>query len=234
MFAFRETHDLDPDPAAGGRRVEVAFTDSSLDLQEGEGLDAALAALGDALGVAFARVSQVHGDDVVVVDGGTDLAAGAVGVADGLVTRERRTALMIRVADCVPVLLADAGAGVVGAAHAGRLGVELDVVTRTVEQMRALGAADIEAWVGPHICGGCYEVPAAMRDEVAAAVPATYAETTWGTPALDLGAGVAAQLTAAGVEVTVVPGCTREDHGLHSYRRDGAEAGRLAGLVWLP
>jgi YfiH family protein len=234
VFAFRETHDLDPDPAAGGRRVEVAFTDTSLDLQEGEGVTAALAVLGAELDVAFARVSQVHGDDVVVVDGATELGGGAVGVADGVVTRERRTALVIRVADCVPVLLADPAAGVVGAAHAGRLGVELDVVTRTVERMRALGATDVRAWVGPHICGGCYEVPAGMRDEVAAAVPQTYAETTWGTPALDLGAGVTAQLTAAGVDVTVVPGCTREDHGLHSYRRDGAGAGRFAGLVWLP
>lgn len=230
MFAFRESHDLDPDPADGGARVEVAFTDASLDLQERDTIGDALDELGDALGVALARASQVHGDDVVTVDDD----GGRVPVADGLVTSRRRTALMVRVADCVPVLLADAAAGVVGAVHAGRRGVELDVVTRTVERMRTLGAADIHAWIGPHICGGCYEVPGEMRDEVAAVVPETYAETTWGTPSLDLGAGVAAQLAAADVDVTVVGGCTLEDDRFHSYRRDGQASGRLAGLVWLP
>jgi hypothetical protein len=99
--------------------------------------------------------------------------------------------------------------------------------------MRELGAGAIRAWVGPHVCGRCYEVPADLRDEVAAAVPATYGETSWGTPALDLGAGVAAQLAAAGVAASVVPGCTLEDPTFHSYRRDGDAAGRFAGLVWL-
>jgi YfiH family protein len=140
---------------------------------------------------------------------------------------------MIRVADCVPVLLADVQAGVVGAAHAGRQGVALDIVGRTVERMRALGADRITAWVGPHVCGRCYEVPEQMRDEVAALVPATRAQTTWGTPSLDLGAGVLAQLGAAGVEAVAVERCTLEDPALHSYRRDGAASGRIAGLVWL-
>jgi len=99
--------------------------------------------------------------------------------------------------------------------------------------MREAGAARLVAWVGPHVCGGCYEVPEEMRAEVSALVPAAYAETTWGTPALDIGAGVRAQLAATGVEVVDVGGCTREDPLLHSYRRDGAAAGRLAGLVWM-
>ena len=49
--------------------------------------------------------------------------------------------------------------------------------------MRALGAADLTAWLGPHVCGPCYEVPEQMRDEVAAVVPEAFAETSWGTPA---------------------------------------------------
>jgi YfiH family protein len=228
LFALRETTDLDPARSSGGR-VEVAFTDASIDLGGGDGFTAALAGLADALGVPVAWAHQVHGDDVVTVEH----ADGSAPEADGLVTTQRGLALMVRVADCVPVVLADQAAGVVGVAHAGRRGVELDVVTRTVERMRELGASDLRAWVGPHICGRCYEVPATMRDEVAARVPATYAETSSGTPALDLGAGVAAQLAAAGVPATVVPGCTREDAALHSYRRDGEAAGRFAGLVWL-
>lgn len=231
MFAFRESRDLDPDPADGGTRVEVAFTDATLDLQEGDRIETALDELGHTLDVAIARASQVHGDDVATI--GADDDTGRLPVADALVTTQRRTALMVRVADCVPVLLADAAAGVVGAAHTGRRGVELDVVARTVERMRALGAADVHAWIGPHICGGCYEVPAEMREEVAAVVPQAYAETTWGTPSLDLGAGVAAQLAAVDVAVTMVGGCTLEDDRFHSYRRDGQESGRIAGLVWL-
>jgi len=232
VFAFRAS--LDPDSPRGAR-VEVAFTDASVDLQSGKpGFAGVLDVLVAEAGVPFARLSQVHGDDVVVVT--EEPAAGPddpVDHADALVTARRRTGLMIRVADCVPVVLADRDAGVVGAVHAGRRGVELDVVTRAVERMRELGAQRLESWIGPHVCGRCYEVPAAMRDEVAAAVPETYAETSWGTPGLDLGAGVEVQLARAGASVVRVPGCTLEDDRFHSYRRDGAASGRIAGLVWI-
>ena len=109
----------------------------------------------------------------------------------------------------------------------------LGIVDRTVASMRDQGAQRIVAWLGPRVCGRCYEVPAAMREEVSAVVPAAWAETSWGTPALDIGAGVTAQLDAHGIEVVDVGGCTREDPALHSYRRDGDASGRLAGLVWL-
>lgn len=231
MFAFRDAVDLGP----GTSRVEVAFTNSSIDLQgEKPGFAAALAEVVAVTGVPFARLSQVHGDDVViVVDDPPVTASDEVPVADALVTARRRIGLMVRVADCVPVLLADPDAGVVAAVHAGRAGVALDIVTRAVEQMHVLGGRSPRAWVGPHVCGRCYEVPAEMREEVATAVPSTYAETRSGSPSLDLGAGVMAQLTAAGVAAEVVGGCTLEEQRFHSHRRDGATAGRLAGLVWV-
>ena len=72
-----------------------------------------------------------------------------------------------------------------------------------------------------------------MRADVAAVVPEAYAETSWGTPSVDVGAGVRAQLAAAGVEVVDASRCTREAEDLYSYRRQGAESGRLAGLVWV-
>jgi len=73
-----------------------------------------------------------------------------------------------------------------------------------------------------------------MRDDVAALVPAAYAETSWGTPSVDLGRGVRAQLEDAGVEVVHEVGrCTLEDLDLFSYRREGAAAGRQAGLIWI-
>ncbi len=179
-----------------------------------------------------ALMRQVHGAEVVEVDEGWTPQA-PVPKADGLVTRRRDVALVVRVADCVPVLLADVSAGVVGAAHAGRAGLVAGVVPETVRRMRGLGAGDLVAWVGPSICGGCYEVPAALRDEVGRVVPAAPATTTWGTPSLDVGAGVLAQLASEGVRAVQVAGCSREDADLYSHRRDGASSGRFGGLVWL-
>jgi YfiH family protein len=188
---------------------------------------ARLAEAFDVESVTFMR--QVHGSDVCVVT--PDTSPGVT--CDALVTVAPSLALGVRVADCVPVVLADADAGVVGVAHAGRDGVRSGVVVAAVEQMRDLGADRVEAWVGPHVCGGCYEVPAELRAEVALVVPSTYATTTWGTPSLDLGAGVRAQLADAMVDVHRVTGCTRESPDLYSYRRDHEQSGRFAGLVVL-
>lgn len=226
MFSYRDTRE-------GDLRLEVAFTDASLDLQGlRPGFEQSLPALEEACGVRFARMNQVHGDTVLLVDEPGPAPADPVPTADALLTTTPGLGLMVRVADCVPVLLADPGTGVLAAVHAGRAGVALDIVGTTVARMCEAGAGDLLAWVGPHVCGGCYEVPAAMREEVAAAVPETWAETTWGTPSLDLGAGVRAQLRAHDVEPIVVDRCTREDTALHSHRRDGAASGRMAGLVW--
>ncbi len=153
--------------------------------------------------------------------------------ADGIVSREAGVVLMVRAADCVPVLLADADAAVIGAAHCGRPGLAAGIVPATVDRMRELGARSITAWIGPHVCGACYEVPESMQAEVGAAVPASIATTSWGTASLDLGAGVRAQLTGLGVAVHDVSRCTRESADLYSFRRDGTSAGRLAGLIRL-
>lgn len=173
---------------------------------------------------------QVHGLEVAVIE---DEPAVGPPECDGLVTTTPGNALLVRVADCVPILLADPEAGVVGAVHAGRKGLALGVLPAALERMRGLGARHITAWVGPHICGRCYEVPQDLQDEVAALVPESRATTSWGTPSLDLGAGIRAQLATVGAEVVTVDRCTREDADLYSYRRDGALAGRLGGLVRL-
>ncbi len=182
-------------------------------------------------GGVLVRMRQVHGADVATVDERLAAPDADVPVADGLVTAMAGVTLLVRVADCVPVLLGDPVAGVVGAAHAGRPGLVAGVVPATVARMRDLGAQDITAWIGPHVCGRCYEVPAAMRDEVSSVVPASFAETSWGTPALDVGAGVRSQLEADGVTVLEEPACTIEVDDLYSYRRQGALSGRLGGLV---
>jgi YfiH family protein len=179
-------------------------------------------------------MNQVHGRDVAVVDGpwGADQDIPSV---DAVVTARRGLALAVLTADCTPVLLADPVAGVVGAAHAGRPGLVAGVVPAAVEAMTALGAdpARMVARTGPAVCGHCYEVPAEMRAAVAEAVPAAWAETSWGTPAVDVVAGVHAQLAEAGVvNLHRSPVCTLESRDHFSYRRDRV-TGRLAGYVWL-
>ncbi|KOU67117.1 laccase [Streptomyces sp. WM4235] len=180
-------------------------------------------------------MNQVHGRDVAVVDGPWDADREAIPSVDAVVTARRGLALAVLTADCVPVLLADPVAGIAGAAHAGRPGLVAGVVPAAVEAMIALGAdpGRLVARTGPAVCGHCYEVPAEMRDAVAEVVPAAWAETSWGTPAVDVVAGVHAQLARAGVaNADRSPVCTLESRDHFSYRRDRV-TGRLAGYVWL-
>lgn len=237
-------------PGPGRRGVRFAFTSrhggasappwDSLNLGGGSGDDpqavehnrrvvaAELAVPRDRL--LFMR--QCHGAEVCVATAPWGERAGGPPEVDALVTTRDDLAVAALAADCVPVLLADAQAGVVAAVHSGRPGLAQAVVVRAVERMRGLGATRISGVVGPAVCGRCYEVPAAMRDEVAAVVPES-ACTSWsGTPALDIAAGVVAQLRGAGVEVEHVSRCTRESPELYSYRRDGA-TGRFAGVIRL-
>lgn len=187
--------------------------------------------LAAALGRAREEVlflDQCHGTEVVVADG--PWPGGRAPRADGVVTATPGLALAVLVADCTPVLLADAEAGVVGAVHAGRPGMTSGIVDRAVLVMREAGARSIRAAVGPSVCGRCYEVPAEMRDVAAEVSPESCAVSWTGTPAIDVAAGVVAQLRANNVAVQWVPGCTRESSELFSYRRDGS-TGRFAGVV---
>ena len=178
--------------------------------------------------VLYAR--QVHGRGVAVATG--PWPAGPP-EADAIVTDRPGLALAVLVADCVPVLLADPVAGVVGVAHAGRRGMDEGVVGAALAAMRDLGASGVRAVLGPSVCGRCYEVPAALRAEVAARHPVTASVTWTATPALDVAAGVLEQLAAEGVPARQLPGCTVESLDLGSVRRSGPGAPRWAGLVHL-
>jgi YfiH family protein len=178
-------------------------------------------------------MNQVHGADVAVVEG--PWGASDIPSVDAVVTARRGLALAVLTADCTPVLLADPVAGIAGAAHAGRPGMVAGVVPAAVAAMVELGAdpARIVARTGPAVCGRCYEVPAEMRADVAAVEPAAYAETSWGTSAVDVTAGAHAQLDRLGVrDREQSPVCTRESDDHFSYRRDRT-TGRLASYVWL-
>ena len=190
--------------------------------------DLVVAGLGGSRPLATMR--QVHGSDVAVLD---DFPAQPP-EADAIVTRVAGLTLAVLVADCTPVLLWDRRAGVIAAVHAGRRGLAGGVLPAAIDVMSRLHARPERTYavVGPSICPEHYEVPAEMRDEVAAAVPESSALTSAGTPALDIRAGLLAQLHAAGVrQWMVMPHCTVESPDFYSYRRDGL-TGRFAGLVW--
>jgi YfiH family protein len=170
---------------------------------------------------------QVHSATVVHADG--PWPDGQPPEADAMVTDTPDLALVVLVADCVPVVLTSPE-GVVGVAHAGRRGMDAGVVPAAVAAMRDLGATRVSAVLGPSICPRCYEVPDDLREDVATRHPLTASVTYTGTPALDVAAGVLAQLDGI-AKARQLPGCTAEREDLYSYRRDGV-TGRFAGVAW--
>ncbi|ONI74724.1 laccase [Actinosynnema sp. ALI-1.44] len=174
-------------------------------------------------------MNQVHGVDVEYV---TEPWRAETPAADALCTDQVGLALGVLVADCAPTLIADATAGLVGAAHSGRPGTAAGVVLNLVRSMVSRGAdpARMVALVGPAACGACYEVPA----DVQASFPATgWSTSRHGNPALDIRATITAQLTDHGVaDVRHDRRCTIESPELYSYRRDRV-TGRFAGYIWL-
>ncbi len=180
---------------------------------------AAMALPADALQTAY----QVHGTTVL----GIEASGPNREEADAMVTDLRGVALGILTADCAPVLFADAGAGVIGAAHAGWRGALAGVLASTVEAMEALGAARarIAAAVGPCIGRASYEV----GPDFAAPFAAEDAENKqWfsapnaaGRPHFDLEGYVASKLDALGLASVSVSGAdTCADPARYfSYRR---------------
>lgn len=150
--------------------------------------------------------------------------------------------LAIMVADCIPLILVGRhrqdGSPVIGVAHAGRRGLLDGVIQAELADLLARGAQKIQVWLGPSICGSCYEVPADMLEETSLTHPAAASQTSWGSPALDLPAAAYAILESL-PEVEAIHRdfnfCTLEDDRFFSHRAYTAgqrPAGRLAGLVW--
>ena len=174
----------------------------------------------------FAIMSQVHGDTVFVID----QVPAQVPVADALITANPDLALVVMVADCIPLLLRSEK--LVSAVHVGRAGLMNSIALKTVAKMRTLGATQISGSIGPAICGNCYEVPQDLYDEVVAMHPLAACKTRTGTPALDLPTALIAALSEVNVPVEISAGCTLEDEDLFSYRRN-QRTGRQAGVIKL-
>ncbi|MBV9947686.1 MAG: polyphenol oxidase family protein [Myxococcales bacterium] len=214
------------------------------------------AALLAQLGVTeIVQVRQVHGGRVALAG-----ALGPADEADAIVARRPARsaeaaatvgptaaaggaiAVGVRVADCVPVLLADAQTGDAAAVHAGWRGVVAGVVPAAVRAMGGGGA--LLAAVGPCIGACCFEVGREVAEQIVAACRSTGANLGAGASIMvrtaelkahvDLRAAVRSQLRAAGVDdgrIEDVPGCTKHETHFHSYRRDGPASGRMLAAI---
>lgn len=175
-------------------------------------------------------MKQCHSADVAVV---SDAAVAEIVDVDALVTTTPGLGVAALSADCVPVALVDADAGVVAAVHSGWQGMVSDVVGAAIGRMESLGATrgNIRAALGPAICGRCYPVPPERAAQAAAAWPAAAAVAADGQPAIDVRAGLLQRLEELGITAELVGGCTAEDPHLYSYRRD-QRTGRQGVVVW--
>jgi polyphenol oxidase len=195
----------------------------------------------DALGVRrdnLVGCTQVHGIDVVHVE--TPWAAGAGPRADAMVANRPGIALGVITADCAPVLFADPGSGIAGAAHAGWRGAVAGTIEATIGAMVRLGARRdrIAAAVGPCIGQASYEVAADLRDAVLSGNPAA---TRFFGPGrrpdrwqFDLAGYCGARLTAAGigaVHVTGIDTLAEEDRFFSHRRRTLAGGGPIGHQI---
>ena len=203
--------------------VELWFTDAAGgDLTDAPTLGALRSTVDAPL---LSTMRQVHGADAVWA------YPGVVPEADALLTYAPGQALLVRTADCVPVVLTAGDGEAVAVVHAGRKGLIAGVVTKAATVLREHQPGPVTAWVGPHICGQCYELDAATAEQVAIAVPAAACPTRWGTPGADIGAGVVSQLRALDIAVNDVGGCTLEDDRYFSHRRDATTQRQGAVVV---
>jgi YfiH family protein len=186
-----------------------------------------------------AWISQVHG--IGVVDAASVRAGAPVQVGDASIADAPGVVAAILTADCLPVLFSDLDGKVVGAAHAGWRGLAGGVLAATAASMRAAGAGEITAWMGPAIGPARFEVGVDVLDSFAAALPDHGLRPAFapipGEPGKYLADMFAlARLMLARDGITRVWGgqhCTyTERTRFYSYRRDGV-TGRQASLIWL-
>lgn len=180
-----------------------------------------------------AWLTQVHG--VAVLDAA---ALPDQPTADACISSTPGAVCVMMTADCLPVLFCDRAGTVVGAAHAGWRGLAGGVLEATVAAMRARGAQDIIAWLGPAIGSKQFEVGAEVREAfITQQAAAQHAFRAYpGRPGKYL-ADIyeLARQRLASMDVHDVSGgglCTVSDPRFYSYRREKT-TGRMGSLVWL-
>ena len=207
--------------------------------EDEDGGYARLAARAGSTPDGMVRLRQVHGNAVVVAEEARRREAPA---GDALISRDPGLLLTVRVADCVPLLIADRSSGAVAAVHAGWRGTSAAVARRAVDAMiQRFGSrpADLAAALGPSIGPCCYETGATVRQALHEAGWRAEAIERWFEGPehrhLNLWRANREQLIAAGLDgesVFVAGLCTAcHPDWFHSYRRDGGRAGRLIAYI---
>lgn len=174
-------------------------------------------------------LAQVHGSRVLHLD---DWYEGVQ--ADAAWTDRAGQVVAIQTADCLPILLVERGGAAVAGIHAGWRSLAGGIIEATLSAMGQPGP-QLLAWLGPAICGRCYQVGGELREAFLARWPqAEFAFRPDGERwRCDLKAIARHVLEAAGVEVSDGGHCTLEDERhFYSWRRDG-RTGRMASLIWL-
>jgi polyphenol oxidase len=213
--------------------------------------------------VDLRRLHQVHGAEAVTYKKDQPVPAGALPRADIVLTDNRSAAVAVQTADCLPILIADRRSSAVAAAHAGWRGLAARVPHVAVERMTVdFGSRpeDLLVAVGPAIGACCYEVGVDVRDRFvqdgfsSAGVARWFRPDPLTLPAnppmrslpaerradhwfFDAWACVREQLESAGVprdQIYCAELCTASHEPVFcSYRRDGAVAGRMVGIIGL-
>jgi hypothetical protein len=185
----------------------------------------------------LARPCQVHGTAVARADAQGELQPGE---ADAVWTDAPGLAVGVVTADCVPILMGVRGGVRVVAVHAGWKGLAQGVIGAGVSALRAGSDETVRAAIGPHVGLCCYEVDAPvlgpLRRRFGDDLDVAQVTTGSDRARVDLGALARRALECAGVPRaaigTAAVACTRCDaERFHSYRRDGARAGRLLHFV---
>ena len=184
-----------------------------------------------------AWLSQVHGTRVW--DLSSEYQQQGVPEADASIACRPDRVCTIMSADCLPVLLADCRGTQVGAAHAGWRGLAQGVIEQTVAAMRASGADQLTAWLGPAIGPGAFEVGIEVRRAFAHLGPQAEAAFTPVPGKADkfmadlAGLARIALLRSGVTQVSGGQDCTVSDPAkFYSFRRDQV-TGRMASLIWI-
>ena len=181
-------------------------------------------------------VKQVHGNAVVQVTQN----AGRQIRADGLWTRDRKAAIAVLTADCVPILLADRSGTTVCALHAGWRGTKLKIVKTAVEALAEVGveAGELCAAIGPAIGFEAFEIGAEVASELrdALGTSSLIEDRPHGKARADLQGLNRSSLLEAGLkdtQIEILAHCTQTQPGYFSYRRDQGKTGRQAAMIAL-